>query len=106
MTPTRTAARSDDLEDRQPRWSWRQFWRVAETTAIICFPVLLMTGGFFAGKVLEHDKDIAVMHEKYTTKDETERREVGLKESLDSLKQSINDLRVEIVKVASQGPGK
>lgn len=93
---------SGDDRDSEPKWSWKQFWKVAEVMAIVCFPIVAMIGGYFACKVLDHETQIAVMTASYYTKDEAEDRENGLKQSIDSLKQTINDLRIEIVKVASK----
>lgn len=83
---------------------WRSFWKIAEVTAIVSFPVLSLVAGFFISKVLDHEKQIAVMQVSYFTKDEAESRENGLKTSIDALKQTINDLRVEIVKVTNREP--
>lgn len=91
MTPTRTTTEPS-------RWS--QFWKASITISVLSFPVATGAGSYFAAKVLEHDKDIAVMRASYTTKDDTASREDGLKKSLDELRQTINDLKIEIVKIA------
>lgn len=96
MTPARS--NSESAADAS---KWTQFWKVATALSVIGFPAITAAGGYFAGKVLEHDTSIAVMRASYTTKEETETRENGLKQSIDALKQTINELRVEIVKVTS-----
>lgn len=100
MTPAKPL--SLELENASERWSWRHFWKVAEVVAIICFPVAATVSGYFACKVLDHDTKLAVMQASYYTKEEAESRENGLKQSIDALKQTINDLRIEIVKVTSK----
>lgn len=77
-------------------------WKFATGIVLVCFPVAMGAGGYFASKILDHEKQLAVMQVSYTTKDDTELREKGLKQSIDGLKSSINDLRIDIVKLADK----
>ena len=96
MTPSRI---SNQEKAEGMKLTLAMLWKFATAIAVLCFPVAMAVGGYFAGKVLDHDKQIAVVQASYTTRDETESRSNGLKQSIDSLKETINDLKVEIVKI-------
>lgn len=82
--------------------TFAMIWKFATGIVLLCFPFAMGAGGYFAGKVFDHEKQLAVMQVSYTTKDDTDLREKGLKQSIDGLKSTINDLRIDIVKLADK----
>lgn len=79
---------------------------VAEKFILYSFPLLMAAGGFVAktlidhgAAIFDHDKKIAVWEKTHPTKDEVAILNDGLKKSIDELKQSINDFRVELAKL-------
>ena len=82
--------------------NWKQFWTVASMISTLCFPVITATGGYFAGHVLNHETAIAVIEASYLTKEESATKDGEIKASIDSLRQSINDLKLEVTKALRQ----
>ena len=82
--------------------NWKQFWAVASMISTLCFPVITATGGYFVGHVLNHETAIAVIEASYLTKEESATKDGEIKASIDSLRQSINDLKLEVTKALRQ----
>lgn len=80
---------------------FKLFWNVASSVVTLCFPVAVGAGGYIFAKVEDHDKNIAVMKVEYQTKDESTEQNSKLRESIDGLNKSINDLRIDLVKATN-----
>lgn len=86
-------------EETEPRF--KQFWSVASRIATLSFPALIGAGGYVFARVEEHDKSIAVMKVEYQTKNDSTEQNLKLRESIDGLNKSINDLRLDLVKATN-----
>lgn len=77
---------------------FKLFWGIASSIVTLCFPLVVGAGGYIFAKVEDHDKNIAVMKVEYQTKDASVEQNGKLRESIDGLNKSINDLRIDLVK--------